>query len=109
MYIKTIKNEFTTFVQVFFACKLRKFMELKVGFEPTRAKPTAYKTVPIDHYGTSAYIAKAQTSVIDELNLPHYKNILLKVDSFTIVHFHWRRYSGLSKRRELTALYWSAG
>lgn len=30
-------------------------MELVVGFEPTRAKPTAYKTVPIDLYGTPAY------------------------------------------------------
>ena len=27
-----------------------------VGFEPTRAKPTAYKTVPIDLYGTPAYL-----------------------------------------------------
>ena len=30
-------------------------LEQKVGFEPTRAEPTAYKTVPINHYGTSAY------------------------------------------------------
>lgn len=30
-------------------------MELQVGFEPTWDKPTAYKTVPIDHYGTEAY------------------------------------------------------
>lgn len=31
-------------------------LEQKVGFEPTRAEPTAYKTVPINHYGTSAYL-----------------------------------------------------
>ncbi len=30
-------------------------LEAKVGFEPTWAKPTAYKTVPIDHYGTWPY------------------------------------------------------
>lgn len=29
-------------------------MELAVRFELTRAKPTAYKTVPIDLYGTPA-------------------------------------------------------
>ena len=44
-------------------------MELKVGFEPTRAKPTAYKTVPIDHYGTSAYVAKAQPFAVEEFLL----------------------------------------
>ena len=29
-------------------------VEQQVGFEPTRAMLTAYKTVPIDHYGTAA-------------------------------------------------------
>lgn len=29
-------------------------MELVVGFEPTRAEPAAYKTAPIDLYGTPA-------------------------------------------------------
>ena len=33
-------------------------MELDLGFEPRRAKPTAYKTVPIDHYGNPAYFVK---------------------------------------------------
>ena len=30
-------------------------LEAKVGFEPTWAEPTAYKTVPIDLYGTWPY------------------------------------------------------
>ena len=30
-------------------------VELQVGFEPTREKPMAYKTIPIDHYGTAAF------------------------------------------------------
>lgn len=29
--------------------------EPQVGFEPTCAEQTAYKTVPIDHYGTEAF------------------------------------------------------
>lgn len=31
-------------------------VELVVGFEPTWVKPTDYKSVPIDLYGTPAYI-----------------------------------------------------